>query len=94
MAFTLSIGSSAPNFKLPGVDGKTHSPADFKDAKVLIVFFSCNHCPFVVGSEARMIQFANDYTPKGVKMIAINANESVNHPGDSFDAMVTRAKSG
>jgi peroxiredoxin len=92
MAFTLQLGASIPNFNLPGTDGKDYSPADFKDAKLLVVVFSCNHCPYVVGSEERMIRFANDYAPKGVKMIAINSNETENHPNDSFENMKARAK--
>ena len=92
MAFTLQIGESAPDFRLPGVDGKEHSPADFADAKVLIVVFSCNHCPYVVGSEDRMNALHADYAPKGVAMVAINSNETENHPTDSFEHMVQRAK--
>jgi len=92
MAFTLQIGQQAPDFKLPGVDGKQYSLANFKDAKFLVVLFSCNHCPYVVGSEARILRFASDYAPRGVKMVAINSNETDNHPLDSFELMVTRAK--
>jgi peroxiredoxin len=92
MAFTLQIGQSAPDFNLPGVDGKRYSLANFKDAKALVVVFSCNHCPYVVGNEDRMIAFQRDYAPKGVAMIAINSNETEGHPGDSFDHMVERAK--
>jgi len=92
MAFTLQIGHQAPDFNLPGADGKNYSLANFKDAKLLVVVFSCNHCPYVVGSEERMIRFANDYKSKGLVMVAINSNETKEHPGDSFDNMVTRAK--
>jgi len=92
MAFTLELGKSAPDFSLPGVDGKTYSLDDFKDARILIVVFSCNHCPFVIGSEDRMNALYADYAPKGVAMIAINSNETENHPTDSFDHMVQRAK--
>jgi peroxiredoxin len=91
MAFTLELGKPAPDFSLPGVDGKTYSPASFKDARLLIVLFSCNHCPYVVGSEERMIKFYNDYRPKGVAMIAINANETDQHPTDGFEHMKTHA---
>jgi peroxiredoxin len=91
MAFTLQLGRPAPDFSLPGIDGKTYSPASFKDAKLLVVVFSCNHCPFVVGSEDRQIAFYNDYAPKGVAMIAINSNETDNHPTDSFEHMKTHA---
>jgi len=92
MAFTLQIGDSAPSFKLPGVDGKEYSLADFRDAKLLVVVFSCNHCPYVVGSEDRMIDLANRYAPKDVAMVAINSNETENHPTDSMEHMIERAK--
>lgn len=92
MAFTLELGHKAPDFSLPGVDGKTWSLSDFDQAKLLIVVFSCNHCPFVIGSEDRMNELYQKYQPKGVEMIAINSNEQENHPTDSFDHMVERAK--
>src|SRR5688572_15753905 len=92
MAFTLQLGQSAPDFKLRGVDGKEYSLASFRDAKVLVVVFSCNHCPFVVGSEERMVQFHKDYAPRGVAMIAINSNETENHPTDSYEHMIAHAK--
>ena len=92
MAFTLELGQPAPDFSLPGVDGKTYSLASFRDAKALVVVFSCNHCPYVIGSEDRMIAFARDYAPRGVAMIAINANETEGHPTDSFEHMRQRAK--
>ena len=91
MAFTLQIGESAPDFDLPGVDGENYSLNSFKNDMFLIVLFSCNHCPYVIGSEERMIQFYNDYRPRGVAMIAINSNETVGHPTDSFEHMVTHA---
>ena len=91
MAFTLKIGQSAPDFRLPGVDGEDRGPADYADAKVLIVVFSCNHCPFVIGSEDRMNALYADYKPKGMEMIAVNSNETDNHPTDSFEHMVERA---
>jgi peroxiredoxin len=92
MAFTLSIGQDAPDFSLPGVDGKTYTLASFKDAKLLVIVFSCNHCPYVVGSEDRMIALAKDYATRGVTMVAINSNETDNHPEDSFEHMVARAR--
>lgn len=92
MAFTLQPGQKAPDFSLPGVDGKTYSLASFPDAKVLIVVFSCNHCPYVIGSEERMKKLMADYGPRGVRMIAINSNETQNHPGDSFEHMKQRAR--
>lgn len=92
MAFTLQIGQSSPDFDLPGVDGKRYSLASFKDAQVLVVVFSCNHCPYVVGSEERMLKLFRDYAPHGVEMVAINSNETENHPMDSFEHMKVRAK--
>ena len=92
MPFTLQLNSKAPDFNLPGVDGKNYSLASFKNNKLLIVVFSCNHCPFVVGSEDRMNKLFADYSPKSVAMAAINSNETEDHPTDSFEHMVQRAK--
>ncbi len=92
MAFTLELGRKAPDFHLPGVDGKTYSLADFADAPILIVVFSCNHCPYVVGSEERTRKLGADYAPRGVRIIAINSNETENHPTDSFEHMKTCAR--
>ena len=91
MAFTLQIGESAPDFHLPGIDGKDHSLDDYTGAKILIVVFSCNHCPYVVGSEERMNALYADYRTRGVEMIAINSNETDGHPTDSFEHMVREA---
>jgi peroxiredoxin len=92
MAFTLALGAKAPDFDLPATDGRNYSLASFKDAKVLVVLFTCNHCPYVIGSEERMIRFAADYAPRGVSMVAINSNETEGHPGDSFEHMKERVK--
>jgi peroxiredoxin len=92
MAFTLSLGSKAPNFDLPGTDGKAYSLGSFKDAKVLVVAFWCNHCPFVIGSEDRLNRFVADYAPKGVAVVAINSNETEHHPTDSMEHMKQRVK--
>jgi len=92
MAFTLELGHPAPDFSLPGVDGQTHSLADFADAKLLVVAFTCNHCPYVIGSEDRLNALLADYAPQGVAMVCVNSNETDNHPTDSFDHMVQRAK--
>ena len=92
MAFTLELGAQAPDFCLLGVDGKEYSLDSFKKAKILIVVFSCNHCPAVIGSQDRMVQLYKDGKPKGVEMIAINSNEDQNHPDDSFEKMKVRAR--
>lgn len=92
MAFTLPLGAAAPDFDLPGVDGKRYTLADFADSRLLVVVFSCNHCPYVIGSEDRMTAFASRYAGAGVRMVAINSNETEGHPADSFDHMVERAR--
>lgn len=92
MAFTLQLGESCPNFSLPGVDGRTWSRDDFRDAQVLVVAFTCNHCPYVVGSEERMITYQADYKDRGVRLVCINANETQNHPTDDLDHMIQRAR--
>jgi peroxiredoxin len=90
MAFTLPIGASAPDFTLPATDGKTYSLADFNDASTLVVFFTCNHCPFVKGSDEVTRQTAEKYAPQGVRFVGINANSEQTNPGDSFAHMVER----
>ena len=92
MAFTLQPGQPAPDFDLPGTDGRRHSPADFRDARVLVVVFSCNHCPYVIGSEDRMIAFARRYAPQGVAFVAINSNSANTYPQDDFPHMVQRMR--
>ena len=90
MSFTLQIGDAAPNFKLPATDGKTYQLSDFADAKVLVVFFTCNHCPYVLGSDEVTRQTAEKFAPQGVKFVGINANSKETHPDDDFDHMVSR----
>jgi len=90
MAFTLELGAQAPDFKLPATDGHTYSLADFAQVKALAIFFTCNHCPFVVGSDETTRQTAMRFAPQGVRFVAINANSSHTYPEDSFDHMVER----
>jgi peroxiredoxin len=91
-SFALKAGAKAPEFSLPGTDGKTWSLSDFRDAKHLVVTFWCNHCPYVQGWEGRAIALANEYAPKGVRFVMINANDARAYPDDSFDRMRARAK--
>ncbi|MBI5630931.1 MAG: thioredoxin family protein [Elusimicrobia bacterium] len=88
----MNLGEKAPNFALKGVDGKTHSLADFKEARALVVIFSCNHCPYVKAYEERLVAAQADYTLKGVRLVAINSNDAVNYPEDGFAEMVRRAE--
>ena len=92
MAFTLTIGAKAPDFSLTATDGKTYKLSDFKDAKTLVIFFTCNHCPFVKGSDEVTRQTAEKYLKKGVKFVGINSNSEKTHPDDSFENMVERMK--
>ena len=92
MAFTLQIGDGCPDFALPGVDGREHALRDYADARLLCVAFTCNHCPYVVGSEVRMIEYHHDYAGRGLAMVAVNSNEEHNHPTDGFHHMVERAR--
>ncbi len=92
MSFTLRIGQTAPEFRLPGVDGEEYALASFENAAALVIGFTCNHCPYVIGSEDRIIALAARYSGRGVRLACINSNETENHPTDSFDAMVERAK--
>lgn len=87
----LTLGTPAPDFALLGVDGQQHALADFADAAVLVVIFSCNHCPYVQAWEDRMIALQAAYAPRGVQFVAINANDAVKYPADNFDAMCERA---
>ena len=89
---TLQLGDSAPDFKLPGVDGKTCSLSAFQESKVLVVIFSCNHCPYVKAYEDRMVQIQKDYQDRKVQFVLINSNEDINYPEDSFENMVRCAK--
>jgi peroxiredoxin len=88
----LKIGSEMPKFTLPNVDGKEYSSDDFKVEKALIVIFSCNHCPYVQAYQDRMISIQRDYREKGVRMIAINSNDSSQYEDDSFEEMKKRAE--
>lgn len=92
MAFTLQIGDKAPAFDLPATDGKRYSLADFADADTLVVFFTCNHCPYVTGSDDVTRQTALKFQEKGVRFVGINANSPNTYAEDSFDHMVERMK--
>lgn len=86
------VGDKALDFKLKSVDGKMYSMADYKDAKGFIVVFTCNHCPFAVKYEDRIVALAKKYKSLGYELIAINPNDPAAQPEDSFDLMKVRAK--
>ncbi len=85
-------GDKATDFKLKSVDGKMYSMADYKDAKGFIVVFTCNHCPFAIKYEDRIIDLAKKYESKGYILLAINPNDPAAQPLDSYDLMKVRAK--
>ena len=89
MAFTLDIGQTAPDFTLPATDGKTYSMGDFKEP-FLVVFFTCNHCPYVIGSDEVTRQTAEKFAPRGVRFVGINSNSPNTYPEDDFPHMVER----
>src|SRR5579872_538058 len=72
---TLAIGAAAPELNLPGVDGKTYRLADFAGAKLLVVIFTCNHCPTAQAYEERIMRLHADYGDKGVAFVAISPND-------------------
>lgn len=92
MPFTLELGRPAPEFRLPATDGKTYSLADFASAPVLVISFTCNHCPYVIGNESREKAFVQKYQPRGIAYVAINSNDVNAYANDDFPHMVERAK--
>ena len=90
MAFTVDIGASAPDFHLPATDGKTYQLSDFSDAKGLVIFFTCNHCPYVIGSDEVTRASAEKYRSQGICFVGINSNSKFTYADDDFDHMVAR----
>ena len=88
--FTLALGDTAPAFRLQATDGKLHRNSDFKDAKVLVVFFTCNHCPYVTGSDEGTRKTAERFEFQGVRFVGINSNSVNTYAEDSFLHMVER----
>ncbi len=88
----LELGYQAPDFDLLGVDGNRHSLASFSRSSILVVVFTCNHCPYSKAYEDRMVGIQREYGAKGVQLIAINSNDDKSYPEDSYPEMVKRAK--
>lgn len=91
MAFTLQLGDIAPDFSLPATDGQTYSLESFNESPILVVAFTCNHCPYVINSEERVLDFYRDYKNKGVAYVAINSNSANTYADDGFEHMKERA---
>ncbi len=86
------VGDTVGSFKLKNVDGKMVSLADYNNSKGVILIFDCNTCPYSKSYNDRIIGLHEKYSPKGLPVITINANDSQISPGDSFEEMVKRAK--
>jgi peroxiredoxin len=92
MSFTLQIGQSAPDFRLPATDGKTYALDDFGKDPVLVIFFTCNHCPYVTGSDEATRRTVEKFAPRGVRFVAINSNSRNTYAEDDFPHMVERMR--
>jgi len=90
MAFTLAIGDSTPDFELPATDGERYRLHDFDDAPLLVIVFTCNHCPYVTGSDEVTRQSAERFASQGVRFVAINSNSAETYAEDDFPHMQQR----
>ena len=89
---SIALGTVTPSFKLPGVDGSDHALGDFSDAKLLALVQYCNHCPYVLAWEDRLIKLARDYAERSIRVVAVNSNDSARYLEDSFERMKERAE--
>ncbi len=89
--FKMKAGAEAIDFNLQGVDGQTYSLDSFKGKDLLVVVFTCNHCPYAQAYEKRLFALAKEFSGKAA-FVAINANDAVNYPDDSFEKMKERAE--
>jgi peroxiredoxin len=90
MSFTLSLQDKAPDFTLAATDGKIYSLKDFNNTQILVIFFTCNHCPYVMGSDEVTRQTADHFAKSDVKFVAINSNSKNTYEEDSFEHMVEK----
>lgn len=88
----LKIGSVLPDFSLPSVDGKIYSPSLLKEKNVLVIIFSCNHCPYVQAYEDRVKLIQEEYELNGVQIVAVSSNDAEKYPEDSFEQMKLRSQ--
>ena len=90
MPFTIPLGTKIPHFSLLATDGKTYTQDSFSQARILVVFFTCNHCPYVLGSDEITRKTAEHFQKKGVVFVGINANSKDTYKEDSFEHMIER----
>ncbi len=88
----LKIGDKAIDFRLPGVDGRTYSLNDFKNKRITVIIFMCNHCPYVQAYMERVKAIQTDFGIKSVQIVGINSNDEINYPDDSFEKMIEMSK--
>ncbi|HUK44271.1 MAG TPA: thioredoxin family protein [Gaiellaceae bacterium] len=88
---SLALGMPPPEFALAGVDGRTHTLASYDDVEILVLIQSCNHCPYVLAWEERMIEIQRDYADRGVRLVAVCSNDAERYPHDSFEEMVAHS---
>ena len=88
----LPLGTQAPDFSLPNVDGRTVSLSDFQGAPALLVIFLCNHCPFVKHVANALAELGREYQGRGVGVVGISSNDVANYPADSPEQMVAEAE--
>lgn len=87
----LEVNASCPPFELPGTDDRTYSLGSFSD-ECLVVVVSCNHCPYVIAYEGRLVALAKEYGPKNVGWVCVNANDATRYPDDGMQPMKERAR--
>lgn len=92
MPFTLPLGAKAPDFSLPATDDRIYNLQDFDHAPILVLFFTCNHCPYVIGSDEVTRKSAERFQSQGVIFVGINSNSKETVPADSFEHMIERMK--
>ncbi len=85
------LGSKLPSFALPNTDGREVDDSYLREGKMALVVFTCNHCPYVKGSEAKLIELAKQYEPSALRVVAISSNDATKYPEDSFELMKSKA---
>jgi peroxiredoxin len=88
---SLALGSSAPRFSLPGVEGREHSLESYDPAQLLALVQLCNHCPYVLAWEGRLAALQDAYAARGLQLVGFNSNDAARYPDDSFERMVEHA---
>lgn len=90
---TLTLGAPAPDFNnLPGTDGQSYGLSSFQDARLVVLNFTCNHCPYAAAYEDRFVALAKEFAPQGVAFLAINSNDAARYPDDAMEPMIKRAQ--